>query len=436
MLSFVTLPLLNQRQQVRFRTMATAHIAHQGLMIIYLFALVACVFGKDQHQSIPGSHSRPVRLSQENILRSPSERCTSFKYSSDGLFFGCGYSFDVFQLTSIQNLQALLSPYLSPIHLSSLDQQALRSRTYDIRSAANISFAFESGTKNLFTAWGPTLQLRFTHSSANFELFENIHPNRPPYTHECAPFCAVLRNDDAEGRDRDGHIGTGKQFETGIGTHQRFQNDSYLRMLDYSLPFHDSRTPAVRQFDIAGCEDCNFGTFSQSCPDIMRTCLNNEFSCSNVPKPETDQSSIFCMGIHHVFLNPETSFCPLDATRADIYMYGICDCIYYQVKDKIDSGQYHLEVYKWSPDSTIRQLQISERATDSSIRVLLLSRENDHKIIKKAIEQALKNNDIGWKDKQYIHYRKTKNTIRCKQVSYRNYKSSCTVQIIMKRVVS
>lgn len=415
--------------------MTTAPIALRCFKMFSLFLLATSAFGKDSHKSFRDALSDPVPRPQLNVLRSQSKECTHFKYSNNGMLYGCGYSLDVFRLTTLQTPHASLSSYIAPTHSISLDQHALHSVTYDIWSAANLSFAFEKGTKRLFTAWGRNLQLRHIYSSNGFELFENIHPDRPPYNHECAPFCAILHGGHIDRQDGNDYLWARDQFKGNIETRQSFQNNSVLRMPDYSSPFVGSQFSTARAFGITGCESCNFGTSPRSCRDIMRTCLSNEFSCNTVSKPETDNDSIFCQGIYHVFLNPVTAFCPIDATKFDMYMYGICDCIYYQLQDKIDSGDYQLKVYKVSPNSLMRQLQTTERASDSRIGVHLSAKKCNLRTMKREMNSAIRKGTIQRIDARHIDGPRTKRTIKCQPIDYQGFKCRCEVDIYLKGLV-
>lgn len=410
--------------------MADIHLVFYHIRIICILLLHVSVFGVKQYEN---GLSAPAE-SQENVLQSQSHECTTFKYSSNGLLYGCGYSIDIIRLTTLHKSHAFLSSYLSQTRLTLLNQRASLSMGYDIRTAGNISFAFESGSKRLFTAWGPNLQLRYLHSSDSYEIFENVYPNRPLYNQKCVPFCTILHTDDKnvqiEQDLRSAPVNLNKYTEF----HQSFHNTLAFQVSDYSSPFIGNRISSVRQLAFEGCEACDFGSSAQSCPDIMSTCLRNEFSCNSAPTFYPDNSSIVCKGIYHVFLNPKTAFCPLDATTLDMYMYGMCECIYFELKDQIDSDQLEIKVYKSSTSKIGRQIQTTERNSDSRIFVLLLGKKKDRYIIKRAIEAALNKNSIGQKDIKNINWKATKASIDCGKSNIKMYTEQCSVQIIVNTI--
>lgn len=258
------------------------------------------------------------------------------KYGVDGYLRACRYKVDILDGASLLMQRVSLLPLLDADHAASLDRRLLNSHKFDVWSAANISFAFEPSSKRLFTAWGPRVQLRLVNSSDGLRHFENVHPDRPAYDHHCAPFCGVLRPRRAAGLDWHNYdvqsSGGLKRSAYSIGV----QNGSTLPVHNYSPLLPDDRLPAsARISGLEGCSECSFGASALSCADLVRTCLNNEFSCSASAAPQNDFSSLYCMGLYHMYLNPELAFCPLQPRESQIQMYGICDKIYLTLSRKL-----------------------------------------------------------------------------------------------------
>lgn len=380
----------------------------------------------------------PVRLgprSPVNVQQVRFDECTAFKYDTNGILYGCGYSIDIFRATTLHTSRVSLASYLLKTHLAALEHRAHPKAVYDVRSAANISFAFESGTKQLFTAWGPDLQLRYVYTSDGFDIFDNIDKNRPSYHHKCAPFCAIVRITENKMKNAHDHQSAPANLNKYTESYKSFNNESAFQVSDYTLRSTGEKISHATQLAIDQCEDCNFGFPSQSCPDIVRTCLTDEFSCSRRPTYQPDETSFFCMGVYHVFLNPKTAFCPLSATVPEMYMYGICDCIYIELKTKIDSGEMEIMVYE--PPSSVYGSKLStvERNSGSPIHVLIRGPPRSISIMRKAIDKAIRKGDISRKDKHNIDADKTIASIKCKPSAVSEYKEQCSVDIILKKVI-
>lgn len=416
--------------------MTVMHLVIFCFNIFYVSLLPISVFAFKQHEDEFGTPAHLISQFQMNEQRYRSDECTTYKYDNrDGVVYGCGYSFDVFRVTTLHRARASLLSHLSKSRLSMIEQHLQPGTTYDIRSVKNISFAFESGTKRLFTAWGPDLQFRYLHSSSGYDMFENIDKNRPTYNHECAPFCSILQI--AE-----------KQIQNVYSRHSDQTNlNEYMESRQSSnnkATFYGSRNISVfltnkisheTQLDIDGCENCNFGHYPQSCPDLMKTCLSNGFSCSPGPAYHRDDSSTFCMGLYHAFLNPNTASCPLEATTSDIYIYGVCDIIYLELKTKVDSGRIEITAQE-SPSSIFSsKLSTVNRVKGSSISVFVRSQRDDRKIMRRAIKKALKNGQLRYLDQKNIDVRRTLDSIDCKQLNGGTFKEQCKVDLYLKEVV-
>lgn len=360
------------------------------------------------------------------------DTCPPFiKYSVDGFLHACHYKLHIFQTATLHLQHTSLPSLLDIDHLAALDQHALHSHNFDIWSIANIFFAFEPSSRKLFTAWGPDLQLRLINSSDDLRLFENIHPNHPSYDHHCAPFCTAIRPRHTAKLDRSNYHVRLPSSMGWSGYSQYDQNSSNLLTHNYSPLSSDNQFPSsMRLFDLTGCENCTFGTSTLSCADLVRTCLNNEFSCSAPYVLQNDSSSLFCMGLYHMYLNPETAFCPLEPTHTHILMYGICDKIYDKLIEVIDKDDFTLMAYELSTSSdAVRQLATSVRAPNGPVRVTVWAKGNNWQIMNVAIDDAIDNNMFGEIHRENVNTKTTLKSVKCGVRNRKQYQSFCTVVI-------
>lgn len=382
---------------------------------IYILLLATSTLAKDnQRQILPNIPQRSAQDLRFDVYGSNTDECTSFKYTGDGQLHGCGYSLDIFGLTALHVQHASLISHLPQDHLNTLDQRALQNATFDIWSIDKISFAFETRTKRLFTAWGPKLRLRYLHSSNGFAIFENIHPSHPPYTHKCEPFCKLIQIGHTALSVKEQTHFNSPRFQGGMGSDSFALNESVYEMSDHvPSTLLASQLGSLKTLNITGCETCIFGKDVSSCDELLATCLNNQESCSRSRfSAQNDESSYFCKGLYYAYLKPRSASCPLTPTILEVYMYGICE----YVKDELSMllGRQKFEIRgNLSGPAPSYDLPTSERASDSRIYVHVSTRTNPKQKVINKIRKGLVKGDFTWSHIQYINYKKTRDSLEC-----------------------
>lgn len=383
-------------------------------LILFLFVATSTLAEEYRRQTVFSVPRQFARNSQIDVQGSRSAECTSFEYTNDGQLRGCGYSLHIFVHTTLRHQHVSLRHYLHKNHLDALDQRAMRTAMFDIWSIEDFFFALETGTKRLFTAWGPKIQLRYVHSSIGATFFENIHPDRPPYTHECEPFCKLVKT---------GSIELFNKEHTHLNLHG-FQNVSELDSLapgksvyemsnDVSSSFLASQVGSLRTLNLEGCEDCKFGSIVKSCSALLATCLNNQDSCSRF-SPQNDENSFFCKGLYYAYLKPGFAECPLEPSNEELYMYGICEFVKEEIS-KLSGGQEANVTGRLLDEDHSSDLPTSERILGRPIIVEVTHLENLPQKILNRIENAIKKGKLPGINKKDVDYSKMKRMAKCEE---------------------
>lgn len=399
-------------------------------IIIYKTIISTAALTTENETQLADIPERLTRQPQVDVNGSHFEQCTSFKYSTVGLFGGCGYSFDIFRLTRLQNQDVTILQRLSLAHLNVLNKHFLHSAKFDIWTAANVSFAFESGTSRLFTAWGPELQLRPTYSSEGFVFFENVHPTRPSYSHKCAPFCKLLQIEHAFSSGVQSYHSPPSRSSNHMSVNKFENNHSVVELSDYTNPFVGNQLSSGRQYGIKECESCAFlgsdGT-PLSCDGLLENCLNadSSSSCGRTP-PRNSNSSFFCLGLYYLFLSSTNADCPKEnINNEQVFVIGVCDSIYDALlllsgKNNFEVTFENVEMY-----SSSREL-ISSEKREIQPEVKLRVKTNDRMVLRNAIDKALDLGRIRQIDVRHILWEKSKESIECNSTDRKKFKLDCT----------
>lgn len=371
---------------------------------------------QSRSRDYPTTH---LKAFQSRSIENNRKGCAEFRYWRNGELQWCGHKLNILTAT-VSNGTRKVSSILSELSNRQLSASTTRnmSSSLETRVASDITFAFETGTRRLVTAWGPNVQLKKMSQHERFDMFENIQRGNFSSEDKCSPFCNILKR---------------SQSDVGIEYRKR---KGERRNANLSKSAKNLNTSVSRREMLYDCKDCYLGISQRlSCFDLLYGCLGRDGVCSASPeappKNLTDQS-LFCRGIYILYIDKEEASCPMHIEEETLLSYSAFQLLKENLA-KVYGNDVQVTIEGTELDESIRKLGISSKQNGGSIRVEIRVKEKQKAVVKTAIEKAMKKGEINDANTRGIHWGKTIDTLKCSlDDSTTEYK--CTVDLIFKGI--